>query len=179
VAQVAVAQVNENCTDGTPARKPVKQDSKARQDLNSHPRLKHSKSIRDRPHCSGRSLSRTNPTWDRIPQLLFTAPGAVEMRAVEMMSKLSRHHQFLGLVMAALVANVSTVASAQPFKMTTPIAPGVATPDRLETSIGTLNLIDGVPQAGHRREDLRQPGSLKGPAGLSAGHPDRESGRHA
>jgi hypothetical protein len=30
--------------------------------------------------------------------------------------------------------------------MTTPIAPGVATPDRLETSIGTLNLIDGVPK---------------------------------
>jgi hypothetical protein len=49
-------------------------------------------------------------------------------------------------MMAALVANVSTVASAQPFKMTTPIAPGVATPDRLETSIGTLNLIDGVPK---------------------------------
>jgi hypothetical protein len=48
--------------------------------------------------------------------------------------------------MAALVANVSTVASARPFKMTTPIAPGVATPDRLETSIGTLNLIDGVPK---------------------------------
>ncbi len=64
-----------------------------------------------------------------------------------MRSKLSRLHQFLGLVMAALVANVSTVASAQPFKMTTPIAPGVATPDRLETSIGTLNLIDGVPKS--------------------------------
>ena len=63
-----------------------------------------------------------------------------------MRSKLSRHHRCLGLVMAALVANVSTVASAQPFKRTTPIAPGVATPDRLETSIGTLNLIDGVPK---------------------------------
>jgi hypothetical protein len=30
-----------------------------------------------------------------------------------------------------------------PYKMTTPIAPGVATPDTLETSIGTLNLTDG------------------------------------
>ena len=32
------------------------------------------------------------------------------------------------------------------YKMTTPIAPGVATPDTLETSIGTLHLSDGVPK---------------------------------
>lgn len=51
----------------------------------------------------------------------------------------------LGLAVAALVANAATAASAQTFKMTTPIAPGVATPDRLETSIGPLNLIDGFP----------------------------------
>jgi len=44
------------------------------------------------------------------------------------------------------MANLTATASAQPFKMTTPIAPGVATPDRLETSIGTLNLIDGFPK---------------------------------
>jgi len=31
-------------------------------------------------------------------------------------------------------------------KMTTPIAPGVATPDKLDTSIGTLRLKDGVPE---------------------------------
>ena len=31
--------------------------------------------------------------------------------------------------------------------MTTPIAPGVATPDSLETSIGTLNLNYGYPTA--------------------------------
>ena len=31
------------------------------------------------------------------------------------------------------------------YKMTTPIAPGVATPDTLETSIGTLHLRDGFP----------------------------------
>ena len=41
----------------------------------------------------------------------------------------------LGLAVAALVANAATAASAQTLKMTTPIAPGVATPDRLETSI--------------------------------------------
>ncbi len=32
------------------------------------------------------------------------------------------------------------------YKMTTPLAPGVATPDKLETSIGTLNLSDGFPK---------------------------------
>jgi hypothetical protein len=40
-------------------------------------------------------------------------------------------------------------ASAAPthYKMTTPIAPGVAVPDKVETSIGTLNLSDGYPDA--------------------------------
>ncbi len=38
-------------------------------------------------------------------------------------------------------------ASAQTFRTTTPIPPGVATPDRLETSIGPLNLIDGIPKS--------------------------------
>jgi hypothetical protein len=38
------------------------------------------------------------------------------------------------------------VSAALPrYKMTTPIAPGVATPDTLKTSIGTLHLSDGVP----------------------------------
>jgi hypothetical protein len=31
------------------------------------------------------------------------------------------------------------------YKMTTPMAPGVAVPDKIETSIGTLNLSDGYP----------------------------------
>jgi len=30
-------------------------------------------------------------------------------------------------------------------KMTTKIPPGIATPDKLQTRIGTLNLVDGVP----------------------------------
>ena len=40
----------------------------------------------------------------------------------------------------------SSAATAQ-YKMTTPIAPGVATPDRLETSIGTLTMTDGTPDS--------------------------------
>ena len=39
------------------------------------------------------------------------------------------------------------MASAQTFKMTTPFAPGVAVPDKLESSIGTLNLNYGYPTA--------------------------------
>jgi len=52
----------------------------------------------------------------------------------------------LVLTAAAIAANVATAASAQTFKMTTPIAPGVATPNRIESSIGTLNLVDGFPK---------------------------------
>ena len=58
------------------------------------------------------------------------------------------------IVISALGASIATPGLAQAadapaptrtFKMTTPIAPGVATPDTLETSIGTLHLSDGVP----------------------------------
>jgi hypothetical protein len=43
-------------------------------------------------------------------------------------------------------AETSDIAAVVQYKMTTPIAPGIATPDRLETSIGTLELSDGFPQ---------------------------------
>ncbi len=46
-----------------------------------------------------------------------------------------------GLAIGALAAPVA----AETYKMQTPIAPGVTTPDRLETSIGTLKLKDGIP----------------------------------
>lgn len=42
-------------------------------------------------------------------------------------------------------ANTTSTPSAT-YKMTTPIAPGIATPDRIETSIGTLELHDGFPK---------------------------------
>ncbi len=44
-----------------------------------------------------------------------------------------------------MAAALLAPASAQTYKMTTPIAPGVATPDTLETSIGVLRLKDGYP----------------------------------
>ncbi|MCP9800236.1 DUF1254 domain-containing protein [Synechococcus sp. RedBA-s] len=55
-------------------------------------------------------------------------------------------HLRASMAVAALVANVATTVSAQTYKMTTTIAPGVATPNRLETSIGPLNLLDGFPK---------------------------------
>jgi len=44
-------------------------------------------------------------------------------------------------------ANESSSRSAT-YKMTTPFAPGVAVPDKIESSIGTLNLTYGYPEAG-------------------------------
>ena len=49
------------------------------------------------------------------------------------------------LIVTALVIGVVTTTSAQTFRMTTPTAPGVAIPNRLDTSLGTLKLSDGFP----------------------------------
>ena len=51
------------------------------------------------------------------------------------------------LYYACLLAVVAGTSSgqAQDYKMTTPIAPGVAVPNKIETSIGTLNLHYGYP----------------------------------
>ena len=49
------------------------------------------------------------------------------------------------LIPAMLGAAIMTSAVADDYKMTTPIAPGVAVPDTIETSIGTLNLNYGYP----------------------------------
>ncbi len=51
----------------------------------------------------------------------------------------------IGLALSSLALST---CRAEIYKMTTPIAPGVATPDHLETSIGALNFTDGVPIAG-------------------------------
>ncbi len=49
------------------------------------------------------------------------------------------------LLLAAIVAVVPLTASAQDYRMTTPIAPGIAVSDKVESSIGTLNLSYGYP----------------------------------
>jgi hypothetical protein len=53
--------------------------------------------------------------------------------------------QMMRLLVLALAVVGMSAAQAQTYKMTTPIAPGVAVPDTLETSIGTLKLHDGFP----------------------------------
>ena len=50
-------------------------------------------------------------------------------------------------LITTLAVTLSAAAFAQPFKMTTPIAPGVAVPDKIESSLGTLNLNYGYPSA--------------------------------
>ncbi len=65
-------------------------------------------------------------------------------------------HRFWSIVaMACFIATIllTGYATAQEsgshtmtYKMSTPIAPGVAVPDKVETSIGTLHLRDGFPQ---------------------------------
>jgi len=47
--------------------------------------------------------------------------------------------------LVALVIAVASPSSAQQYKMSTPVAPGVAAPDKIDTSIGTLKLSDGNP----------------------------------
>ena len=55
------------------------------------------------------------------------------------------------LVALAIVAVAATAWAESPagpqYKYSTPIAPGVAVPDRIESSIGTLNLHYGYPEA--------------------------------
>ena len=81
-----------------------------------------------------------------------------------------------GSAMAQLVSGLPVDPQ---YKFSTPIAPGVAVPDKVESSIGTLNLHLRLSRGRHRREDLRQPRSFARPAGVPHGDPDRESGRHA
>ena len=51
-------------------------------------------------------------------------------------------------MLGALIAiALTTTVCAQDYKMTTPFAPGVAVPDKVESSIGTLNLDYGYPSA--------------------------------
>ena len=51
------------------------------------------------------------------------------------------------IVALSLIAFSAVPANAQQYKYETPIAPGIATPDKVDTSIGTLNLSSGYPDA--------------------------------
>jgi hypothetical protein len=68
-------------------------------------------------------------------------------RKVEMMK--NRFVRCLVLVTLPFLLCATTIYADKPpqMKMTTPIAPGVAVPDKIESSIGTLNLSYGYPSA--------------------------------
>ena len=81
-------------------------------------------------------------------------------------------------LLGALVAvAITTTALAQSYQMATPFAPGVAVPDKIESSIGTLNLNYGYPSADTCSKIYLQPGSFRGASSLFAGNPDGQSGR--
>ena len=63
------------------------------------------------------------------------------------MKKIEMSLLVLALTPALVLAGASKTPSAQPaeMKMTTEVPVGVATPDQLETRLGTLNFFDGVP----------------------------------
>ena len=46
-----------------------------------------------------------------------------------------------------MVAGTTVAVEPPKMKMTTEVPPGIATPDKLETSLGTLTSVDGVPDA--------------------------------
>jgi hypothetical protein len=50
------------------------------------------------------------------------------------------------IIVIVFAGAASSAQAREKYRMTTPIAPGVATPDKLETSIGKLKLNDGFPK---------------------------------
>jgi hypothetical protein len=62
------------------------------------------------------------------------------------MFALSRIHRTAAPVIACLVLTFGSVtAQAQTYKYSTPMPPGVASPDKIETRLGTLHFTDGFP----------------------------------
>ncbi len=61
--------------------------------------------------------------------------------------KIKSYQTTIGITLGAIALVTACGVEAQPpkMKMTTEIPPGIATPDKLETRIGNLNLFDGVP----------------------------------
>ena len=61
--------------------------------------------------------------------------------------KIKSYQTTIGITLGAIALVTACGIGAKPpkMKMTTEIPPGIATPDKLETPIGTLNLFDGVP----------------------------------
>ena len=51
------------------------------------------------------------------------------------------------VLLGAMIGVLATPVQAETYKMSTPIAPGVATPDSMDSSIGSLNAEGRFPDA--------------------------------
>ena len=60
---------------------------------------------------------------------------------------MTRRLAFAAVLLGTMVGALASPVQAETYKMSTPIAPGVATPDSMDSSIGPLQLRDGFPTA--------------------------------
>ena len=60
---------------------------------------------------------------------------------------MTRRLAFAAVLLGTMVGALASPVQAETYKMSTPIAPGVATPDSMDSSIGPLKLRDGFPTA--------------------------------
>jgi len=60
-------------------------------------------------------------------------------------SEMKARRTITATLVVLMAASLAWAKEPPVMKMTTEIPPGIATPDRLKTRIGTLNLFDGIP----------------------------------
>ncbi len=93
---------------------------------------------------------------------------------------MERHRSYLGILLSfVILALAANPGMAQQYKMTTPIAPGIATPDKVDTSIGTLHLSDGNPDTDTVKKIYDNLDPVARLAGLPACDSNREPSRNA
>ena len=112
--------------------------------------------------------------------LVRTAPSqGVSDRMMQLVKTFGGFHLMKKVVLAAVAAVAVTTASAQSYRMTTPIAPGRRRARQSRVLHRHADLSYGYPDPATVAEDLRQPGSVPRAAGVSAWHPDGEPGGNA
>ena len=101
-------------------------------------------------HQRGRALNRgllvsggrhVSSNRNNLPQNSTNVPLRVEQEDRQMTRRLA----FAAVLLGAMVGALASPVQADSYKMSTPIAPGVATPDSMDSSIGPLMLRDGFP----------------------------------
>ena len=72
-------------------------------------------------------------------------PNRDQVRKGNSMEAIRTKRLAAGILALALCAMMSYAQTARKMKMTTPIPPGISTPDSVQTRLGTLKFIDGFP----------------------------------